>query len=91
MDFGGSRRSQVTDQGCAAVGSALRNGALPALCGLHLHGNNASVQAREAAEEELERRSAELARVHALRAAHLARHSAARVGSGSGRGGVSKD
>ena len=41
--------NQITDEGCAALASALRGGALPALKELGLFGNPASEEAQEAA------------------------------------------
>ena len=38
--------NQITDEGCAALASALRGGALPALKALALFGNPASNQAQ---------------------------------------------
>ena len=40
--------NQITDEGCAALGSSLGNGALPALNKLELDDNPASQQARDA-------------------------------------------
>ena len=41
--------NQITDEGCAALASALRGGALPAVSDLRLGGNPASEEAQEAA------------------------------------------
>ena len=41
--------NQITDEGCAALASALRSGALPALKALYLDENPASNEARRAA------------------------------------------
>ena len=41
--------NQITDEGCAALASAFRGGALPALNELWLHRNPASEEARSAA------------------------------------------
>ena len=41
--------NQIADEGCAALASALRDGALPALNELYLAGNPASLEARKAA------------------------------------------
>ena len=41
--------NQITDEGCAALASALRGGELPALKKLDLDGNPASEEAQEAA------------------------------------------
>ena len=49
--------NQIADEGCAALASALRGGALPALNGLDLWGNPASEQAQEAACDVLNARS----------------------------------
>ena len=40
--------NQITDEGCAALASALRGGALPALTQLELGENPASEEAQEA-------------------------------------------
>ena len=40
--------NQITDEGCAALASALRGGALPALDTLYLKGNRASQKATDA-------------------------------------------
>ena len=48
--------NQITDEGCAALASALGGGALPALEQLELEDNPASKQARRAACEVLDAR-----------------------------------
>ena len=45
--------NQITDEGCAALASALRNGALPVLKTLDLGGNPASIEARTAVQSAL--------------------------------------
>ena len=44
--------NQITDAGCAALASALRGGALPALKELFLNDNPASDEAKQAAKSE---------------------------------------
>ena len=48
--------NQITDEGCAALASALRGGALPALGDLYLDGNPASEEAQQAATAVLQAR-----------------------------------
>ena len=45
--------NQITDEGCAALASALRGGALPALRSLYLGDNPSSAQAQAGAEAQL--------------------------------------
>ena len=47
------RHNEITDEGCAALASALRNGALPVLKTLDLGGNPASIEARTAVQSAL--------------------------------------
>ena len=51
------RSNEITDAGCATLTSALRGGALPALKEIHLDGNNASQQARDAVQAALSARA----------------------------------